>query len=84
MPKLLCLPGFLQSGTVFAEKSSGIRKLLTKKLGYELDYIDPPVVISSKEQLPFKLSADPQEEAERWDDVVAKNLNTMLVAPHGT
>ena len=75
MPKLLCLPGFLQSGTVFAEKSSGIRKLLTKKLGYELDYIDPPVVISSKEQLPFKLSADPQEEAERWDDVVAKNLN---------
>lgn len=75
MPKILCLPGFLQSGAIFAEKSSGLRKLLTKKLGYELDYIDPPVVISQKEQLPFKLSVDAQEEDEKWADIVAKGLN---------
>ncbi|OBA21845.1 FSH1-domain-containing protein [Metschnikowia bicuspidata var. bicuspidata NRRL YB-4993] len=75
MTKILCLPGFLQSGAVFAEKSSGLRKLLTKKLRYDLDYIDPPVVISSKEQLPFKLSEDPLEESEKWARILEKGLN---------
>lgn len=75
MPKFLCLPGFLQSGALFAEKSLGLRKLLVKKLGYELDYIDPPYVITNKDQLPFVLSSDPEEEAQRWAGIVEKNLN---------
>ncbi|GEQ72456.1 hypothetical protein JCM33374_g6143 [Metschnikowia sp. JCM 33374] len=75
MPRILCLPGFLQSGSLLAEKSSGLRKLLTKKLNYDLVYLDPPVIISTKDQLPFKLSVDPQEENERWADIVAKDVN---------
>lgn len=75
MPRFLCLPGYLQSGKVFAEKSSGIRKILTKKLGYELDYIDPPRVIQSKEDLPFVLGANEKEASDKWDNLVDQNLN---------
>lgn len=75
MPKFLCLPGYLQSGKLFAEKSSGLRKLLTKKLGYELDYIDPPTLIGTKEELPFVLSADESEANEKWNQIVANNMN---------
>lgn len=75
MPKLLCLPGFLQSGTVFAEKSSGIRKILTKKLNFELDYIDPPKQLLHKGKLPFALSPDPEQEDKIWDLIVEKNCN---------
>lgn len=75
MPRILCLPGFLQSGSLLAEKSSGLRKLLTKKLNYELDYVDPPVVISNKEELPFQLSADAEEADTKWKEIVEKNVN---------
>lgn len=75
MPKFLCLPGYLQSGKIFAEKSSGLRKLLTKKLGYELDFIDPPTLINSKEDLPFVLAADESEANEKWNQIVEGNMN---------
>lgn len=75
MVKLLCLPGYLQSGKAFAEKSSGLRKILTKKLNYELDYIDPPTLIGTKEELPFVLSADEAEANEKWNQIVENNLN---------
>lgn len=75
MPKFLCLPGYLQSGKVFAEKSSGLRKILTKKLNYELVYLDPPTIIQSKEELPFVLSADGNEATEKWNSIVENNLN---------
>lgn len=75
MAKFLCLPGYLQSGKVFAEKSSGLRKILTKKLNYELDYIDPPTLINSKEELPFVLAADEAEANEKWNQIVENNLN---------
>lgn len=75
MPKFLCLPGYLQSGKVFAEKSSGLRKLLTKKLNYELVYIDPPTIIKTKEDLPFVLAADENEANEKWQLIVDNNLN---------
>lgn len=75
MPKFLCLPGYLQSGKIFAEKSSGLRKLLTKKLGYELDFIDPPTAINAKEDLPFVLAAQESEANEKWDQLVANNMN---------
>lgn len=74
MPKFLCLPGYLQTGKVFAEKSSGIRKLLTKKLNYDLDYIDPPVQLSM-DQLPFQLAATEEEAKEKWDGIVEQDLN---------
>lgn len=74
MPKFLCLPGYLQTGKVFAEKSSGIRKLLTKKLNYELDYIDPPIKVE-KEQLPFQLAATEEEVNEKWSGIVDQDLN---------
>lgn len=72
--RFLCLPGYLQSGKVFAEKSSGVRKALTKKLGYELDYIDPPMVIPTAEQLPFSLG-EGEEGEQRWKKVVDSNSN---------
>lgn len=75
MPKFLCLPGYLQSGKVFAEKSSGLRKILTKKLNYDLDYIDPPIVINTKEELPFSLAVDEDEASKKWLLIVDQNLN---------
>ncbi|ODV66677.1 FSH1-domain-containing protein [Hyphopichia burtonii NRRL Y-1933] len=73
--RILCLPGYLQNGKVFAEKSSGIRKLLTKKLGFELDYVDPPIKINTKEELPFKLGETEEEQASKWDAIVEQDLN---------
>lgn len=75
MVKFLCLPGYLQSGKVFAEKSSGLRKILTKKLHYELEYIDPPTIINSKEELPFVLSTDEGEANKKWQLIKDNNLN---------
>lgn len=72
--RFLCLPGYLQSGKVFAEKSSGIRKAFTKKLDYQLDYIDPPVVIKSASELPFSLG-DGAEASEKWQKIVDNNCN---------
>lgn len=72
--RFLCLPGYLQSGKILAEKSSGIRKAFTKKLGYELDYIDPPIVITTPSELPFSLG-DGAEAEERWQGIVDKNAN---------
>lgn len=75
MPKLLLLPGFLQNASVFAEKSSGLRKILTKKLNYQLDYLDPPTVIAKKEQLPFPLGIEEEDANEKWKKIVDSNLN---------
>lgn len=73
--KILCLPGYLQNGKVFAEKSSGIRKLLTKKLNLQLDYIDPPNIIETKEQLPFTLGENEEESTAKWNAIVEQDLN---------
>ena len=73
--RVLCFPGFLQSGKLFAEKSSGIRKLLTKQLGFELDYIDPPELIQTKEELPFILGLTEEESSTKWGEVVSNNCN---------
>lgn len=71
--KILCLPGFLQSGKVFAEKSSALRKLLSKL--YTLDYVDPALVIDKREYLPFSLGATDEEDASKWDALVLQNVN---------
>lgn len=73
--KFLCLPGYLQNGRIFAEKSSGIRKMLTKQLSYELDYVKPPVVIDTKEDLPFILSDNNDEAESKWGEIVSKEVN---------
>lgn len=73
MKKFLCLPGYLQSGKVFAEKTLGIRKLLSKH--YTLDYVDPPMVIKSKEELVFNLGGTEEEQEAKWADIVAANCN---------
>lgn len=68
------MPGFMQSGKVFAEKSSGIRKILTKKQNLQLDYLDPPTIIPKKEDLPFSLGNE-EEAEEKWKSVVDRNMN---------
>lgn len=75
MPRILCLPGYLQSGKIFAEKSSGLRKILTKKLGYQLEYLDPPILLNTKEELPFRLAAEQEKENELWAKIVEGNSN---------
>lgn len=72
--KFLVLPGYLQSGKILAEKSSGLRKLL-KKSNHELEYIDPPKVLKSPEELPFKLSENKEEEEQKWQQIVETNVN---------
>ncbi|RLV94903.1 Family of serine hydrolases 1 [Spathaspora sp. JA1] len=73
--KILCLPGFLQNGSTFAAKSSGIRKQLTKKLDLQLDYLDPPQMIASKDKLSFPLGATEPEAQQVWESVVSKGNN---------
>lgn len=73
--RVLCLPGFLQSGKLFAEKSSGIRKLLTKQLGFELVYLDPPELIETREGLPFVLGLNEEESNTKWGQIVSNNCN---------
>lgn len=75
MVRFLCLPGYLQNGKIFAEKSSGLRKILTKKNNYQLDYVDPPIIINNKEELPFKLSEDEDEANTKWDAIVKDDIN---------
>ena len=65
--KLLFLHGFLQNGQVFAEKSSGIRKLLTKA-NIQCDYIDGPIILEKKD-LPFEINGD------KWQTIVDANMN---------
>lgn len=72
--KILCLPGYLQSGKIFAEKSSGLRKPLTKKLNLDLDYISPPVVLNDKSELPFSLGTDEEADA-KWKSIVELECN---------
>lgn len=60
---------------MFAEKSSGFRKTLTKKLGYELEYLDAPIRIEKKEDLPFLLGINEKEANEKWEYLVKKNVN---------
>ncbi|CAK7903628.1 family of serine hydrolases 1 [[Candida] anglica] len=74
MPKFLCLPGYLQNGKMFAEKSSGLRKILTKKYSCQLDYVDPQVMIGAKEQLPFQLSSDEVEASAKWNALVEQDV----------
>ncbi|CUM45570.1 uncharacterized protein AC631_03728 [Debaryomyces fabryi] len=73
--KILCLPGYLQSGKIFAEKSSGLRKLLTKKLNLQLDYVNPPFVIKSKEDLPFTLAEEEEDADLKWKSIIDQNCN---------
>lgn len=84
MAKLLCLPGFLQSGSIFAEKSSGLRKTLSKKFGYELTYIDPPVRIPSLDKLLFPLAATEEEAKEKWTEIEKNNCNRCWWLPDGS
>ncbi|CAI5167016.1 ANL_HP_G0126880.mRNA.1.CDS.1 [Saccharomyces cerevisiae] len=67
IPKLLFLHGFLQSGKVFSEKSSGIRKLL-KKANVQCDYIDAPVLLEKKD-LPFEM------DDEKWQATLDADVN---------
>lgn len=53
--KILCLHGFAQTASVFAAKSSGIRKML-KKEHVETYYLDGPIVLTN-DDLPFDASS---------------------------
>lgn len=73
--KILCLPGYLQNGSTFAAKSSGIRKILTKKLNFELDYVDPCHKIESWREFSFPIAPTPEESDKTWESIVASGNN---------
>ncbi|EMG49058.1 hypothetical protein G210_0266 [Candida maltosa Xu316] len=73
--KILCLPGYLQNGSTFAAKSSGLRKLLTKKLNCQLDYIDPCHKIESWREFSFPIAATPEESDKTWEGIVSSGNN---------
>lgn len=83
MAKLLCLPGFLQSGSIFAEKSSGLRKTLSKKFNYELKYLSPPVIIPSADKLLFPLASTEEEAQKKWEEVEKADCNRCWWLPDG-
>ena len=73
--KILCLPGYLQNGSTFAAKSSGIRKILTKKLDCQLDYVDPYHSIESWREFSFPIAANEEESDKTWASIVEKGNN---------
>ncbi|KAI3402856.2 FSH1 [Candida oxycetoniae] len=73
--KVLCLPGYLQSGSTFAKKASGLRKILSKQLNIELDFISPCQPIKSRYELGFPLAATEEESDKVWDTIVANENN---------
>ncbi|KAI5952799.1 FSH1 [Candida jiufengensis] len=81
--KVLCLPGYLQSGATFARKSSGLRKVLSKKLNIQLDYISPCHKINSKHELGFPLASTEEESDKVWDQVVENENNVRWFAHLG-
>lgn len=74
MKRILCLPGFLQSGKMLSEKASGLRKALEKE-SFALDFVDPQMVLLNKEDVPFSLGATPSEIESKWAQIVENNTN---------
>lgn len=54
--KILCLHGFVQNGSQFAKKASGVRKAL-KKVGYETIFLTAPVKVELAD-LPFDVNVN--------------------------
>ncbi|KAI5968928.1 FSH1 [Candida theae] len=73
--KVLCLPGYLQSGSTLARKSSGLRKILSKKLGIQVDYITPCHKIKSRHELSFPLGSTEEESDKVWSQIVENGSN---------
>ncbi|KAI5969068.1 FSH1 [Candida margitis] len=73
--KVLCLPGYLQSGSTLARKSSGLRKILSKKLNIQLDYITPCHEIKSRHELSFPLGPTDEESDRVWSQIVDNGSN---------
>ncbi|CAK9439005.1 uncharacterized protein LODBEIA_P32290 [Lodderomyces beijingensis] len=73
--KILCLPGYLQSGATLARKASGLRKTLTKQLNMELDFLSPCHPIPSRHELEFQLGPTDEEADKVWDRLVAGGNN---------
>lgn len=73
--KVLCLPGYLQSGSTLARKSSGLRKILSKKLGIQVDYITPCHEIKSRQELSFPLGPTNEESDKVWSQIVENGSN---------
>ena len=68
------MPGYLQNGSTFAAKSSGIRKILTKKLDCQLDYVDPYHSIESWREFSFPIAANEEESDKTWASIVEKGI----------
>lgn len=65
----------LQSGSTLARKSSGLRKILSKKLGIQVDYITPCHEIKSRHELGFPLGATEEESDKVWSQIVENGSN---------
>lgn len=73
--KVLCLPGYLQSGSTLARKSSGLRKILSKKLNIQVDYLTPCHEIKSRHELSFPLGPTDEESDKVWTQIVENGSN---------
>lgn len=71
--KLLFLHGFTQSGSLFAKKTSALRKALQKQ-GYQCFYIDAPVELSAPD-LPFDTSNLDSSADTDWKSWWVTNQN---------
>ncbi|EAZ63651.2 dihydrofolate reductase [Scheffersomyces stipitis CBS 6054] len=82
--RILCLPGFLQSVRVFAEKTTRLKELFAEKK-IELEYLDPPRIIESLQALPYYNSLDKEEADVMWKKTLAKDANKcwfLVKDPH--
>lgn len=78
--RILCLHGYSQSGSLFAKKSSGLRKKLIKA-GHELVFIDGPLKIELSD-LPFEPSPDMKDQELRgWWSVNKASKDYSDIGP---
>lgn len=72
--KVLYLGGFLQNAERLRKRLQRLEEAMTK-LGYELDYVSPPLEIELKEGVFMKLGKTEEEKDAKWALIKARGLN---------
>ncbi|CAN3377065.1 hypothetical protein DIURU_002067 [Diutina rugosa] len=72
--KVLYLGGFLQNAERLRKRSQPLEAAMAR-LGYELDYVSPPLTIASKEGVFTSLGRTDKEKEAKWQSITARGLN---------
>ncbi|CAN3354231.1 family of serine hydrolases 1 [Diutina catenulata] len=72
--KVLCLGGFLQNAERLRKRCAPLEKMM-RAHGFELEYVDPPLVIPGRDEVFQKLGPTEREADAKWQSLVDRGLN---------